>query len=108
MIITAKNSTVRILVADDDAESRRIVVALIRHFRYDCDEASDGHEACRLLRQKSYQLVLADINMPGNCSLEMLDAAEEIAPGVPIILITASASRETAINAVGTQVSDYL
>jgi DNA-binding NtrC family response regulator len=61
-----------------------------------------------MMRQQPYQLVLADINMPGNCSLEMLDAADEIAPDVPFILITASGSRETAISAVGTQVSAYL
>lgn len=108
MIINSTNSNARILVADDDAENRNTLAALVRRFRYECDEAVDGHQACEMLCDRDYQLVIADIHMPGNCSLELLDAADEVAPGVPFILVTAAASRETAMCAVGTQVTAYL
>lgn len=108
MTLNSTNSAVRILVADDDAENRNTLAALVRRFRYECDEAVDGHQACEMLCENEYQLVIADIHMPGNCSLELLDAADEVAPGVPFILVTAAASRETAMCAVGTQVTAYL
>src|SRR4051812_8041210 len=108
MMINATNSAVRILVADDDTENRNTMAALVRRFRYECDEAKDGHEACDMLCQREYHLVLADIHMPGNCSLELLDAADEVAPGIPFVLVTAAPTRETAMNAVGTQVHAYL
>lgn len=108
MIAIPPNPEIRILVADDDAETRSITAAMVRRLNYSCDEAPDGHRACQMLRQNQYALILADINMPGNCSLEMVDAANELAPGVPIILITAVASQHTAMTAVGTQVSAYL
>jgi DNA-binding NtrC family response regulator len=108
MIINSTNSVVRILVADDDDENRNTLAALIRRFHYECDEAADAYHAAELLCENNYHLVIADIHMPGNCSLELLDAADEIAPGVPFILVTAASTRETAMCAVGTQVSAYL
>lgn len=108
MIINSNNSVVRILVADDDAENRNTMAALIRRFRYECDEAADGFQAAELMCDNNYDLVVADIHMPGNCALELLDAAHEIAPGTPFVLVTAQPSRDTAINAVGTQVHAYL
>lgn len=106
--LTAINSQIRVLIADDDVETRSVIAAMVRRLHYACDEAADGHSACQMLQHSRYALILSDINMPGNCSLELVDAANKLAPGVPIILITAVASRETAMNAVGTQVSAYL
>ncbi len=108
MILNANNSKARILVVEDDVDVRTTLVAQVRRLQFDCDEAPDGHAACAKLRTHKYQLVLADINMPGNCSLELLDAADELAPGVPFILITGSPSRESAMDAVGTQATAYL
>ena len=68
----AKNSGERILVADDDATSRKLLTRILTRAGFDCNEAPDGIEALKLLRADPPSLLLLDYDMPGMDGAEVL------------------------------------
>ena len=68
----AKNSGERILVADDDATSRKLLTRILTRAGFDCAEAPDGIEALKLLRADPPSLLLLDYDMPGMDGAEVL------------------------------------
>jgi CheY-like chemotaxis protein len=82
----------RILVVDDDAEVRRILVTSVRHRGLAADEASSGAEAIDLLRENRYGVVLLDLMMPGVDGFAVLGSIEQDA-NAPIVLVVSGADR---------------
>lgn len=97
----------RILVADDEETFRLSTAALLRQKGYVCDCAQDSEEAARLL-QKPYDLLIADIRMPGNTELELLRSVHQRMPELPVVVLTGYPSLSTAIESLRLSVSDYL
>jgi DNA-binding response OmpR family regulator len=97
-----------ILIADDDVNYLNTTAALLRSRGYGCDCASSGKEALDLLKKTQYDLLLSDIEMPGNSDLRLVQALPQIQPGLPVILVTGYPSVESAVNSVGLSVSAYL
>jgi DNA-binding response OmpR family regulator len=97
-----------ILIVDDDVNCLNTTAALLRSRGYHCNVASTGAEAIELLKKTQYDLLLSDIEMPGNCDLHLVQVLPEIQPGLPVILMTGYPSVETAVNSVGLAVSAYL
>jgi len=97
-----------ILVADDDRTVCDAISGILRIEGYDCDCASDGLEAARKLRESRFDLLIADLRMPGNEDLELVRKAGDIAPGMPVILVTAYPTVESASEAVRLPVVAYL
>lgn len=97
-----------ILIADDDETFRSSTADLLRRDGYECDEAPDGPSATERLGHRTYDLLIADIVMPGNTELELVRAAPQIVPGLPILVVTAYPSMETAAASVELPVSAYL
>jgi CheY-like chemotaxis protein len=102
-----ENST-RILIADDDANYLNTIAVLLRNQGYQCDCASSGDEALELLKKTQYDLLLSDIEMPGNSDLRLIHSLPQIQPGLPVILMTGYPSVESAVSSVGLAVSAYL
>ena len=98
----------QILVVDDDALIRYSLSSLLEDDGYSVCTAADGTEALRLLKTVNIELIIADIWMPGMTGLELLPAAREIDPDLPVILLTANASLDTSIEAVNRGASAYL
>jgi CheY-like chemotaxis protein len=99
---------VRVLVAEDNAVSRKVVVALLERLGHQVDTVTNGEEAVTAAATGSYALVLMDCQMP---VLDGLAAAEQIrAAGVnsPIIALTASAAQEDRARALAAGMDDYL
>ena len=97
-----------ILIADDEDTFRQSTAYLLQKRGYTCDCAADGHEALDLFRQNHYDLLVADIHMPGNDDLGLIRRAQQIAGGMPVILVTGYPSVETAAKSVPLPVVAYL
>ncbi len=98
----------RVLVADDEHHMRVVIGAVMRQAGYAVDCAEDAADAARLLHERSYDLLLVDIDMPGNRHLEFVRrlSLDEDAP--PIIIITGRPTLTSAVEALRLSVFDYV
>src|SRR5215471_16166830 len=97
-----------ILVAEDDDLTRELLVKVLRRDGYQVVEAADGADAMTLLRSRSFDLVLSDIQMAQMSGMELLDQVQKIDPEIPVVLITAYAEPGTAMDAIARGAADYL
>lgn len=97
-----------VLVADDDASVRDCTARLLRGEGYGCYTAATADEACDLLTRYDFDLIIADIVMPGNAKLELLGDLAALESMPPLLLITGHPSIETATKAVDAHVAGYL
>jgi two-component system, chemotaxis family, chemotaxis protein CheY len=98
-------SEVRVLIVDDSSVMRKIVERSLRQAGLDgllAYEASNGADALETLKSKPVDLILADINMPSMDGLEFLRQlrSQDLAPGVPVVMITTEASLDRAKQAL--------
>lgn len=98
----------RLLVVDDEANIRAGLRDLLSLKGYHVEEAGSGHEALALLESTSYDLMVLDMRMPGMDGIEVMRRARKMHPNLPIIVLTAHASLESAIAAVKLDAVDYL
>lgn len=97
-----------ILVAEDQDTARESLCELLRGEGYEVHEAADGTTAKKLVEQLNLDLVLTDLKIPGPDGLEVLQYVREISPQTLLILMTAYASVETAIEAMRLGAQDYI
>lgn len=98
----------RILLADDEQTFCDSTGELLRREGYECDCVPDARAAIEKLKQHSYDLLIADIKMPGNPDLELIKDLSELAKGTFAILVTAFPSQKSAIEAVKLPVAAYM
>lgn len=98
----------RILIADDEETFLRSTGDLLRQEGYHCDCVPDALSATKKLKETEYDLLLADIRMPGNPNLEFIHEVPNIAEGMPVILITGYPTRDSAMKAVELPVTAYM
>jgi CheY-like chemotaxis protein len=97
-----------ILIADDDPSCQSTTFAFLSNCGYHCDCASTGDEALALLKQNRYDLLLSDIEMPGNRDLQLIQVVPQVQTGLPVILMTGYPTIQTAASSVGLSVAAYL
>ena len=85
-----------------------VTADLLRKEGYHCDCALDAATAAEMLRSDRYELLIADIKMPGNPQLELIKDLPNIAQDVPVILVTGYPSLNSAIQSVQMPVAAYL
>jgi len=102
------SSAARILIADDEPLFLRTTAALLRKAGFDCTTAADGAAALEALSRELFDLVLSDLNMPGNLRLELLREGRTKWPDVPLIVVTGAPSLPSAIESVRLGITDYL
>lgn len=101
-----KNST--ILVVDDDQAHRTMLNTLLSGWGYEIHEADDGETAILKVRERYFDLVLMDIKMIKVSGLEAMEHIQSINPSIPVIIMTAYSSIETAVDALKNGAYDYL
>jgi two-component system response regulator HydG len=104
----AKAPLARILIADDEPLFLRTTDELLRKAGYECSCAADGHAAMQALAREPFDLVISDLNMPGNLKLELLREGRRQWPQIPLIIVTGAPSLPTAIESVRLGIADYL
>jgi two-component system, chemotaxis family, chemotaxis protein CheY len=106
-------SEVRALIVDDSSVMRKIVERALRQAGLDplvVHEAGSGTEGLEVLRAKPVDLIMSDINMPSMDGLEFLRQirAQNLAPGVPVIMITTESSEEHVKQAILAGAQGYI
>ena len=98
----------RILIADDEETFLYSTADLLRKEGYQCDCAPDAVAAAERLRADEYDLLIADIKMPGNAELEFVRDVPQMAEGLPVILVTGYPSLGSAIQSIRLPVAAYM
>jgi nitrogen regulation protein NR(I) len=98
----------RILIVDDERNLRRVLAAHLKREGWDVEEAADGAEALNRLAQGAWSLVITDLKMPNLDGLGLLERAATRYPDLPIVLITAHGTIETAVSAMKRGAFDYI
>jgi two-component system chemotaxis response regulator CheY len=106
-------SEIRTLIVDDSSVMRKIVERSLRQAGLDSMvvyEAGSGIEGLDLLKAKQVDLILSDINMPSMDGLEFLRQlrAQNLAPGVPVVMITTESSEEHVKQAILAGAQGYI
>ena len=101
-------TTASILVADDDLVARDLLVEVLVREGYRVRAASSGAEAIRLAETEVFDLALVDLRMPDVDGLAVLGRIRALDPAPPVIILTAFATIETAIDAIRHGAYDYL
>ncbi len=104
----SSNENVRILIVDDEFSVRHSLTAWFEDEGYTVDVASSGKEALAKLAENRWDIFFLDLKMPGMTGLELQKKIKEIQPDGTIIIITAFASVESAVEAMQSGAYDYL
>jgi len=97
-----------ILVVDDDQAHRTMLRTLLTGWGYAVNEANDGATAVAMVHEQAFDLILMDIRMIRVSGLEALAEIKAYNPAIPVIIMTAYSSVETAVDALKKGAYDYL
>lgn len=97
-----------LLIADDDEALRRWEERVVRDQGYSCDSACNADAVREQLRGNSYQLVLLDVNMPGESGIELLSHIRCDYPETAVLMVTGADSTQLALSAIELGAYGYL
>ncbi len=97
-----------ILIIDDEPNLRRSLGLILQRAGYVITTASNGAEAIHLLQAGAYDLTFLDIRLPDQSGIKLLSQIRLLYPEMPVLILTAHAALETAIEAVREGARDYL
>jgi DNA-binding NtrC family response regulator len=98
----------RILIIDDENSIRRTLRDILENEGYAIDDAPDGLEGLKLVKNNHYDVVLCDIKMPKMDGLEVLDKILETNSDVPVVMISGHGNIDTAVDAIRKGAYDYI
>jgi len=98
----------QILWADDEIDLLKPHIMFLEQKGFEVDIINNGSEAIDMVKDKSYDLVFLDENMPGISGLEALTEIKKIRANLPVIMITKSEEEHIMESAIGKNISDYL
>ena len=98
----------RVLVVDDEASIRDLLSKTLALAEYDVDTAADASTALGRVRAAEYDLLIADLRMPGMDGLTLIRQVKRIRAELPVIIITGFSTESSAIEAVNLGVAGYL
>ena len=100
--------TTTVLVVDDDDAHRGMLRMMLKSWGYTVEEAADGDEAVEKVHAKAFDAVLTDVRMGKVNGIEAMKQILSYNPSLPVILMTAYSSVETAVDALRIGAYDYL
>jgi len=95
-------------LVDDDPLFLNTTARTLQTEGYECDLAAEGAEARQLLEGKEYDLLISDLQIPGNQEFQLVREAPQIRAGIPTILVTAFPTMESAVASLQLRVTAYL
>ena len=97
-----------ILIIDDEVNLRRSLSLILQRAGYKATAASGAQEAYQFLSAGAFDLVFLDLKMPDGNGMELLGEFRKLYPEMPVVILTAHATLESAIEAVRNGARDYL
>lgn len=97
-----------ILIIDDERAIRKALSEILTFEGFVVDEAADGEEGIKKIKENNYDCILCDIKMPKKDGIEVLQIAKEEKPDIPFIVISGHGNLETAVDAVKKGAYDYI
>ena len=98
----------KILIVDDEPEAIENCRRILSLHRYECVTEADARRALEVIERERPQVLLTDLRMPGLDGIELLKAAKRIDPAIKVVLVTAYASLQTAVESMRFGAFDYL
>ena len=98
----------RILIVDDDQAMRLALSESLESCGYDISTAENGSEALNLFKKGKFDLVVTDMKMPGMTGIEVLQSVKILSPDIPVILITAYGTVNTAVEAMKEGAAEFI
>jgi len=102
------NNSARVLVVDDEAAIRRSLAGILADEGYDAALAEDGERALAVARERTPDLVLLDIAMPGRDGIEILEELRRAHPALPVVMMSGHGTIETAVRATQLGAFDFI
>jgi two-component system, NtrC family, response regulator PilR len=99
---------IRVLVVDDEQSMRDLLAIMLRQAGYDVVVADGGEAAIEILKAESFELVVTDLRMRKVDGMSVLKAAKQLSPRTVVLVVTAYASTETAVEAMKLGAYDYV
>jgi len=98
----------QILIADDEPNMRRVLTAQLTRDGYDVQSVEDGEKAKGVLEEHHFDVVISDLRMPKVDGMELLKHIAEAHPNLPVIMITAHGTVDTAVEALKLGAYDFV
>ena len=103
------NTKQKILIVDDEASIREFLeIMLKKEKKYEITLAEDGEQAINILKKKTFDLVISDLQMPNKTGMDVLTYINQMCPATVFMLITAFGSTEIAVEAMKLGAYDYI
>jgi two-component system response regulator PilR (NtrC family) len=100
--------THKILVVDDEKSMREFLDIMLSKEGYQVSLAEDGEEACEILEKEEFDLLITDIRMKGLDGIGVLKKAKSVMPDIVVVMISAFATADTAVDAMREGAYDYI
>ena len=98
----------KILVVDDEQSMTQFLGIVLRKEGYQVTTVNSGRDALEKIRMEPFDIVISDIKMPGMDGIQLLQGIKKHDPNIPVVLMTAYASQQSAIDAVNMGAFQYL
>jgi PAS domain S-box-containing protein len=108
LAIVQRIKSIKLLVADDDADMRMALSLTLKKAGFVCTMAKDGQEALDLMKAGSFEMLITDLRMPRLGGLELLERMSAAAPHTPALVITAHGTVDAAVESMKMGAVDFL
>ena len=98
----------RILIADDDTSFRTSATALLAREGYEVDTSDNADDALTAVTTQAYDLLITDLEMPGNTDLDLVQQVAHVGGGLPVIIVTGYPSVKSSLACIELPVAAYL
>ncbi|HMJ23017.1 MAG TPA: response regulator, partial [Terriglobales bacterium] len=98
----------RILIAEDEDTIRQVLEATLRKEGYETISYPDAEQAIDLLLRSPLDLIVTDLHLPGVSGIDLLRRAHSVSPDIPVIVMTAFGTVQSAVEAMKAGAYDYI
>jgi len=106
--VKKKGKPVKVLVVDDDSSHRFMLKSMFTEWGWNVEEADDGTTAVAAVEEHSYDAILMDVRMAKMDGMEALQKIHAFNPAIPVVIMTAYSSVDSAVEAIKIGAHDYL
>jgi two-component system response regulator HydG len=106
--VKKKGKPVKVLVVDDDRSHRFMLMSMFKEWGWNVEEADDGTTAVSAVKEHSYDAILMDVRMAKMDGMEALRRIHAFNPAIPVVIMTAYSSVDSAVEAIKIGAHDYL